>query len=151
MLISANPLLLERVPFQRPHRAARIGQEVFGAGAFVYQTYFFERSQRMSIEGTLPFEIYMERGGERLRRVELLLNGRVGYALGHLLPKRPAQAFSAASCRRDLVRDWHVHIDNYGNHLPGYCGGLSLGDCRNLEALVQDGLELDDLPVLGPC
>ncbi|MEM4724244.1 MAG: hypothetical protein QXP01_04470, partial [Candidatus Hadarchaeum sp.] len=38
-------------------------------------------------------------------------------------------------------------IDNYGNYVPGYCGGLSLGDARDLNKLLQ-GIHLDELPVL---
>jgi hypothetical protein len=46
-----------------------------------------------------------------------------------------------------LIRDWHVHVDNYGNYIPGYCGGLSLGDARDLDALCQ-GIDLNERPVL---
>ncbi|VUT25338.1 MAG: hypothetical protein MOIL_00992 [Candidatus Methanolliviera sp. GoM_oil] len=47
-----------------------------------------------------------------------------------------------------LLRNWHNHFDNYGNYLPGYCGGISLGDCRNLNELLKDGLDLERKPVL---
>ncbi|MBN1399557.1 MAG: 4Fe-4S cluster-binding domain-containing protein [Anaerolineae bacterium] len=148
LLISANPFLLERVPFERTRRAARIGYEVFGHNAFLYQRYFFLQFERMGLEGTLPFDEYLRRGAEGLRHVELLLNGRVGYSLGDLLPKQPAERFLGMSCRQDLLRDWHIHIDNYGHYLPGYCGGLSLGDCRELERLAWEGIDLDERPVL---
>lgn len=38
-------------------------------------------------------------------------------------------------------------MDNYGNFVPGYCGGLSLGDARDLPALYQ-GIALERRPVL---
>jgi hypothetical protein len=38
-------------------------------------------------------------------------------------------------------------VDNYCNFVPGYCGGLSLGDARNLDAICR-GIDLDELPVL---
>jgi hypothetical protein len=44
---------------------------------------------------------------------------------------------------------WHNHYDNYGNFVPGYCGGLSLGDCRRLDALLDEGIDLGARPVLS--
>jgi hypothetical protein len=32
--------------------------------------------------------------------------------------------------------------------LPGYCGGISLGQWRNLDTLVEEGIDLDAHPVL---
>ena len=34
-----------------------------------------------------------------------------------------------------MIRNWHNHFDNYSNYLPGFCGGISLDDCRDLESL----------------
>jgi hypothetical protein len=41
-----------------------------------------------------------------------------------------------------------VHIDNECHYIPGYCGGLSLGDARDLDALNR-GIDLDRYPVLS--
>ncbi len=38
---------------------------------------------------------------------------------------------------------------NYGNYLPGYCGGISLGDCRNLDKTLHEGIDLEERPVLS--
>ena len=46
------------------------------------------------------------------------------------------------------MRDWHVHIDNYGNYMSGYCGGISLGDARDLNSILS-GIELEERPILG--
>jgi len=79
--------------------------------------------------------------------VELFANGRVPYKLAHLYKRYPAKRFFGASCQRELIRDWHIHVDNYCNFVPGYCGGLSLGDARDLDAICR-GIDLDELPVL---
>jgi len=80
--------------------------------------------------------------------VELFANGRVPYQLACLYRCYPAKRFFGASCWRELIRDWHIHVDNYGHFVPGYCGGLSLGDARNLDAIIREGIDLDELPVL---
>ncbi|MGD8398498.1 MAG: radical SAM protein [Anaerolineae bacterium] len=147
ILISANPFILERIPFERTERAARLSREVFGSNAIVYQTFFFRQFQEMGLRGTLPFDDYVARAGYGLRHVELFANGRVPYALGHLFERHPASSFFGTSCRPDLVREWHIHVDNYGNYLPGWCGGLSFGDARDLAALCR-GVDLDSRPVL---
>jgi len=48
-----------------------------------------------------------------------------------------------------LLRNWHNHFDNYGNYLPGYCGGISLGNWRNLNELLEEGVNLHRHPILG--
>ena len=148
ILVSANPFILEQVPFERTERAARLSREVFGRNAIVYQALFFEQFKLMGLTGTLPFEEYVQRGGQALQHVELFANGRVPFKMAYLFEHHPAEAYFSASCRRELVRDWHVHVDNYCNYMPGFCGGLSLGDARDLDAICG-GVDLDRLPVIG--
>jgi len=147
MLVSANPFVLEHVPFDCTRRAARISREVFGGNAVVYQGVFYDQFQSMGLHGTLPLDVYLEQGGYGLHHAELIANGRVPYQLGHLYHRYPASRFFGASCFLELIRDWHIHVDNYCNLLPGYCAGLSLGDARNLDGICR-GIELDEMPVL---
>ncbi|HIC89003.1 MAG TPA: radical SAM protein [Anaerolineae bacterium] len=147
ILISANPFILERIPFERTERAVRIARQVFGYNAIVYQEFFFRRFQQMGLSGTLSFEEYVQRAGYGLRYAELLPGGRVPFKLAPLFQHYPAGRFFGLSCRAELIREWHVHVDNYGNLVPGFCGGLSLGDARDLPALYE-GLDLDRRPVL---
>jgi len=147
ILISANPFILESIPFERTERAVRISREVFGANAIVYQQFFYRQFQDLGLRGTLSFADYLERAGHGLQYVELFANGRVPYKLAGLFRHRPAERFFGASCRRELIRDWHIHVDNYGHFLPGFCGGLSLGNARHLDDLCR-GIELERFPVL---
>ena len=149
ILISVNPFLLEHVPFERTRRAVRIATEVFGTrNVLVYQRVFYEEFSRLGIAGTLSFGEYLRRGGYGLREAEPLLSGRAAYRLAPLLPKHPARRFFGASCRHELLRDWHVHVDNYCNFIPGFCAGLSLGDARD-PATILSGTELEERPVLA--
>lgn len=148
MLISVNPFILEHVPFERTGRALRASIEVFQDNTMVYQEFFYHQFIKLGIKKTLSFERYLDKAGlEGLYYAELLPAGRLLYKLGHLFKKYPAKHFFAESCRQELERDWHVHVDNYGNYMTGYCGGISLGDAHDLGLLCQ-GIDLRDYPVL---
>lgn len=49
---------------------------------------------------------------------------------------QPARAYFHEPCRPAFLRNWHNHIDNYGNLVAGYCGGISLGNWLDIERLV---------------
>jgi len=147
MLISVNPFILEKVPFERTERAVRIGEEVFGENAIVYQEFFYASFRKIGIEDTLPFEEYLKMDPSALSYVELLPMGRAPYRLGHIFKKRPARRFFGESCRNELTRNWHIHIDNYGNYITGYCGGISLGDAKDLHSLRE--IDLSNRPILN--
>jgi len=149
ILISVNPFILEQVPFERTERAIRISREIFKENAIVYQEIFYHQFKELNVKSTLSFEDYLQKVGlSGLSYVELLPMGRATYKLEHLYSKYPARQFFRESCREDLVREWHVHIDNYCNYMPGYCGGICLGDARDLGSLCT-GVNLEELPILN--
>jgi len=150
ILISVNPFLVEHVPFERIDRAIELSRTIFGSNTMIYQLEFYDQFKRIGLHGTMSFEKYLEIFGfEGLRWVELIPMGRACYRLRSLFRKHPAKYFFDANCRASLLRDWHTHIDNYGNYITGYCGGLSLGDARRLDELLEEGLDLDQRPILG--
>lgn len=149
MLISANPFVLEHVPFERTLRAVQIGGQVFPRGVMVYQPFFYQQFCDLGLHGTLSLEEYLRKAPDGLQHAELLPGGRVSYALAPLFRTYPAECFSDTSCQRELIRDWHVHVDNYGNYVPGYCAGLALGDVHDLRTMCEEGLDLDARPVLS--
>jgi MoaA/NifB/PqqE/SkfB family radical SAM enzyme len=149
ILISVNPFILEYVPFERTLRAIRIGEKVFSGNMIVYQEFFYQQFKSLEIKGTLTFENYLEKAGiQSLRHVELIPMGRACYKLGHLYNKQPANTFFQESCIEELTRPWHIHVDNYCNYMTGYCGGISLGDARNLNRICE-GIELDEYPLIA--
>jgi len=147
ILISVNPFIREEVPFERTEIAVRIGREVFGRNAIIYQEVFYEVFKRLESPGTMSFQEYLGKAWGSLRYIELLPMGRAVYQLAHLFRKYPAKRFFGESCRKELTRPWHVHVDNYGNYMTGYCGGISLGDARNLEVIFK-GIDLNEYPVI---
>lgn len=80
--------------------------------------------------------------------VELFLMGRAAFKLKDLYPKHPPDYFFKEPCQTPFLRKWHNHFDNYGNYMPGYCGGISLGNWRYLDKFLKDGIELNQYPIL---
>jgi hypothetical protein len=150
MLVSVNPFILEQVPFERTERAIRIGQEIFHGNLITYQEFFHKQFERLGVRETLSFEEYVQRVGpdSLLEEAELLPMGRATYALSNLYRKYPAQQFFRESCREELTRGWHVHVDNYCNYVTGYCGGISLGDARDIASMCE-GIDLNKRPILN--
>jgi len=150
MLVSVNPFLVEYTPFERMVLAAELGERIFDGSLIIYQREFYDQFRRIGLRGTMGFEEYLARlGVDGLRWAELLPMGRACYKLRELFRRYPAKVFFDEDCRDSLLRSWHAHIDNYGNLITGYCAGLSLGDARKLDELVEGGLDLDERPILG--
>ena len=150
IMISVNPFILEYVPFERTLRAIRVSRKVFGGNVMVYQEFFHWQLKELNVKGTMSFEEYLRKTGiQSLRYIELIPMGRACYALGNLYRKHPANSFFNETCTAELTRPWHVHVDNYCNYMTGYCGGISLGDARNLDSIYGEGIELNDHPVLA--
>jgi len=150
ILVSANPFILEQVPFERTERAVRIAQDIFRENVMLYQEFFYTQFKRFDIKDALPFTEYLEKVEieDLYGNVELLPMGRAAYKVAHLYRKYPARQFFGESCQEELSRGWHVHIDNYCNYMTGYCGGISLGDGKDLNSLCQ-GIDLDERPIVN--
>jgi hypothetical protein len=150
ILISVNPFYLEYVPFERTERGIRYALEIFGENVVVYQQEYYFRFKKLGIEGTISIEDYIKEQWDNLtEKVEMFLMGRATSRLKHLYPKHPGDSFLERPCSPPFLRNWHNHFDNYGNYMPGYCGGISLGSWRNMDKLLQEGIDLDSHPVLG--
>ncbi|MFX1595246.1 MAG: hypothetical protein ACFFBK_04200, partial [Promethearchaeota archaeon] len=150
ILISVNPFILEFVAFERTERAIRLSMEIFQKNLMIYQLYYYAQFRELNIKQKLPLENYLKLISiDDLKRiVELLKIGRATYTLQNLYKKYPINYFFNENCTTELVRNWHCHFDNYGNYMPGYCGGLSWGDIRDLNFLCTEGINLDEYPIL---
>jgi hypothetical protein len=150
ILISVNPFYAEYVPFERTDRCTRISQEVFGANVMVYQMEYYRQFKRLGVTGRLSIDEYLKLSGEKSlsERVELFLMGRAADKLKGLYPGHRAKRFFHTPCLPDFLRSWHNHFDNYGNFMPGYCGGISLGSWFELDRLIKEGIDLQNRPVL---
>jgi hypothetical protein len=151
IMISVNPFYAEYVPFERTRRCVRAARRVFGGNTVVYQPAYYRQFDRMGLQGTMPLEDYLENVGREglTRGVEMFLMGRAARELREHYPHRPAHTFYGGRCRPSVLRPWHNHFDNYGNYLPGYCGGVSLGSWLELDDIVENGIDAERRPVLA--
>ncbi|MDW8135808.1 MAG: radical SAM protein [Thermodesulfobacterium sp.] len=148
ILISVNPFLLEYVPFKRTKLAIDCAFRIFSEGVLIYQEVFYHEFKRLNIEETLPLKNYLEKSGYGLYFAELLPMGRACYELSFLFKKYPPEVFFGKNCKAELLSPYHVHVDNYGNYLTGFCAGLSLGHITELKSLVEEGINLKKKPLL---
>jgi len=155
VLISVNPFYLEYVPFERTERAVRLSRELFGDNTMVYQMEYYRLFRELGVRGRVPFREYLSRIQDRegfLRQVEFFPMGRAPYFLeqtGMPYPLAPPDLLLDLPCAPPFLRRWHNHFDHLGNYIPGYCGGISLGDCRDLDRLLREGVDARRRPVLG--
>ena len=148
VMVSVNPFILEYVSFGKTERAIRVSKKVFGENAIVYQSHFYRQFKKLGIESTLSLDDYIEKTGfESFNYVEMIPMGRFPYKLGHLFKKQKAESFFSQSCEARLTSPYHIYIDNYGNYITGFCGGISLGNADKLD-LILDGIDLNERPVL---
>jgi hypothetical protein len=152
ILISVNPFYAEYVPFERTERCIRHSLAVFGPdNVAVYQAEYYRRFRQLGIRDRISVEDYLARSSERSLsgRVEMFLMGRACSSLRHLYPSYPAHTFFGQPCQPPFLRDWHNHFDNYGHFMPGFCGGISLGSWLQLDRLLEEGIDLDQRPILA--
>ncbi len=154
LMISVNPFYLEYVPFRRTRRCVEASLEIFGSNTMVYQLEYYQRFLTLKITGKLPLDSYlaMEKAENFFHHVEFFVMGRAPYRLGAkltgLLSSFPASYFYHQPCDPPFLRNWHNHVDNYGNYMPGFCGGISLGDARVLDKLLEEEIDGERRPVL---
>jgi len=146
-LISVNPFIAEEVPFERTARAVRYGREAFGKACIVHQEHYFYQFLRLGTTGLMTFREYLARGREGLSQAELLPVGRAAYAPG-LFRKQAAAAFFGQNCRAELLNPRHVHFDNYGNYVTGYCSGIALSSLDRLSNGDRE-VDPDERPIIA--
>jgi len=155
ILISVNPFYLEYIPFERTERAIRLSLEIYGRNTMIYQFDYYLRFRDWGFQGRIALDNYLEfeSSDEFTANAEFFVMGRAPYSLKDLLrtsyPARKAEAFFGQPCLMPFLRPLHNHFDNYGNYVPGFCAGISLGEVRELERLLRDGIDTERYPVLG--
>jgi len=154
IMISVNPFYLEFVPFERTERVIRYSLEIFGYNTMIYQLEYYRRFKKYGIKGTMTLQEYIQMEGPDmfLRDVEFFPMGRAPYALEEILTRyyflKTAVEALQEGCIVAPARALHNHFDNYGNYIPGFCGGIAICDMTELENVIRDGIDTTDKPVL---
>ncbi|NVM04828.1 MAG: 4Fe-4S cluster-binding domain-containing protein [Candidatus Helarchaeota archaeon] len=150
ILISVNPFFAEYIPFERTERCICISKTVFGENVLIYQNEYYRLFKILGIKEKISIEDFLKltKNEYFIGKVELFFMGRAIYRLKNFFPTYPVHVFFNIPCQPLFLRDWHNHFDNYGNFMPGYCGGISLGNWQNLQNLLENGINLEDYPIL---
>ncbi len=142
LLVSCSPFHAEKIPLIHTLTAIEAGVNVFGpARVTVYQTEWMEQVAAFGVETPVPLEAYIERyGRKRAGRMfwegyGLISGGRSGERLGDLAMRFPAEEFEGQVCRYEILYAQHAHFDLYGNFIPSFCGGISVGGWNDLGGL----------------
>ena len=116
----------------------------------VYQYEYYKLFKLLGITDIISVEEFLNitKNEYFFDKVELFFMGRAAYSLKNLFQTHPAHTFFNIPCQPPFIRDWHNHFDNYGNFMPGFCGGISLGNWLNLDELLEIGVNLKEHPVL---
>jgi hypothetical protein len=154
ILVSCSPFHTEFIPLSRVAVAVKIGSEVFGPGGIVlWVPEFYRQISKMGTEKPFRLDEYVLAVGEiNARRMirsgySLISGGRVGYELAGFYERRPPECCESDHCHMELLKSGHAHFDPYGNFIPSFCSGISLGDASDLPSLMVD-LDLDRLPLV---
>ncbi|MBN1304145.1 MAG: hypothetical protein JXA13_06885 [Anaerolineales bacterium] len=157
VLISCSPFHIETIPLSRVLLAAQAASQVFGAGrVMLYQSRWTQVLARFGLDETVSLERFVNAYGQQEagRMVwsgyGLISGGRSGYGrLGELAARQPAEAFQGENCQMELLYAAHSHFDLYGNYIPGFCGGLSVGDWRELPDIREKACAEDGPALIG--
>ncbi len=145
ILISVSPFHAETIPLKRTLAAIEAAKEVFGPeNVIIYMEQFLPILARFGKEKPIPLGKWLEEfGAQKAGKIfwdgyALIPGGRAGVELGFLAPRKyPAQAFAGENCAREILLSRHAHFDPYGNYIPLFCGGLSLGKFEDLPSFVK--------------
>lgn len=154
ILISCSPFHAERIPVSRVATAVTIGYDVFGSnGVILWVPEYYRQLSGIATDRPIEFTEYVERVGMSVARrtirsgYSLISGGRMGYGLAEFYELKPPEACIEDRCELELLQSGHAHFDPYGNLIPAFCSGISLGDARDLQELLI-GFRLDRLPVV---
>jgi len=147
ILISVNPFILEYVPFERIERAINISNRIFNDNVIIYQNLYYYIFKKLKIRNKISFNEFLKIAYDTLHYVELIPMGRTVYNLEFLFEHHNAEYYFSESCRNELTRNWHAHIDNYGNYITGYCGGISLANLEHFN-FSNNTINLDSRPII---
>lgn len=145
VLISCSPFHSEKIAPITTIRAIDIAVSIFGSHrVMINLPDWIEHMVRIGLQHPIPLDRYVEAYGKDPAGLMfwegygLISGGRAGYQLGHLTECRAASAFRGEDCYQDILFARHSHFDLYGNFIPGFCGGLSLGDWHLLPQILAD-------------
>jgi len=155
ILISCSPFHAERITLSHVIRAVKVGADIFGpSGVILWVPEFYQQIANIATNRSISLNEYIDSVGESIARYtirskySLITGGRMGYQIADMYERRPPECCKDNFCRPELLESGHAHFDPYGNLIPCFCSGISLGDARDLQSLMYY-LDLSALPIVS--
>lgn len=151
VLISCSPFHAERIPLERVKTAVKVGMEVFDVLLWIPEFYY--QLAKIRLDKPIRLNEYVGMLGAEVAGTmikdgyNLITGGRVGYSLGQFYERKPAEQYEGEHCKVELLKSGHAHFDPYGNFIPTFCSGISLGDARKLPTFFRS-FDLKKLPIV---
>lgn len=153
IFISCSPFHAEKIPLRNTFLAIKVAQGIFGTdNIIIYLAHCFDQIAQFDFDNPVGIEKYIEKfgkekAGEMLwTGYGLIPGGRSGYHLGDLCKKHSVISFKGQNCTFEILYSRHAHFDLYGNYIPYFCGGFSIGSTENLRNFYED-FDLEKLPL----
>ena len=134
VLISASPFHAENIPVRNTLLGVQAAKEVFGPQRVqVFLPDWLLLLEQFGPDETVSLKTFIDEFGMQQTGTlfwtgyGLLGGGRAGYQLGYLTKRYSAESFSHENCTGEILYANHSHFDLYGNFIPAFCGGISLG------------------------
>lgn len=130
---SIDPFHFEWVPMDRVRRCLNLAATAFD----VHNAHFdsdlsdYARNLRLTCSEAIEME------GDYIKYVS-----NAAFSLAPFVPGHPPETFSQTNCRESLLGGDSIHIDHYGNIVPGdECWGITLGnalqDSGSLRSIIE--------------
>jgi len=147
IMISVSPFHAESIPPERTLRLIKIATRLFGIkNLYIYQQKWLDMIVQFGIEHNNSLNNYIDAYGSKeagrlfWQGYGLIAGGRAGYQLGYLTEMKSVDAFVNEKCTYEILFADHSHFDLYGNYIPAFCGGISLGNWKNI-AEIENNLK----------
>lgn len=141
VMISISPFHSEFISLKTTMDAIKIIENIMGKGsAFLWKPDFYLDIASISEIEKIPLEVYLENHmiEEIAEKYSLILGGRAAVEIAPKLSLSKAETFFGQNCFIELFKTGHAHFDPYYNYIPTFCSGISMGDWRELEKILNE-------------
>ncbi|MCS7180742.1 MAG: hypothetical protein NZ891_05260, partial [bacterium] len=137
---------VDKVPIENFEIAMRKSLEIFGSENVSFYTISgYKLIKDLNIKGNLSFKKCLNLIGEKnfinFLKTYIVPKGKVLYTLDKWFCKFPVEKFKRANCVYEFLNPYHIHIDLYGNYMPSFCAGITIG---NYEEVLEKGINDED-------
>ncbi|MCM8785161.1 MAG: radical SAM protein [Candidatus Omnitrophica bacterium] len=146
IMLSYSIFYVYKVPIRNFENAMEVSFKIFGRENVSFYTFNAYRIVKESgISESFDFEKSIEIiGKEKFLNFlgnYLVPKGKCLYTLEKWFYKYSPERFKGANCIAEFLNPHHIHIDLYGNYIPSFCSGITLG---NYKRVLENGIIMND-------